>query len=135
MILSEKQLVVACVIGAATGIFVLLILSFVIQPQNLPVSKAAALACSKSQDNAKISISGFIDAVSVQDNYALITIAGSEKIDAVSFDTSQIKKLSLKRFQKVEVAGQLRSYNGKPSLVISKLRLINSSSDCGEESG
>ncbi len=150
MILSEKQLVVACVIGAAAGIFILLILSFVIQPQNLPVSKATALACSRSPDNAKISISGFIDAISVRDNYALITIAGSETIEAVSFDTSQIKKLGLRRLQKVEVSGQLRNYNGKPSLVISKLRLINSSSSnkgtnaplsilgtcgCGEESG
>ncbi len=135
MILSEKQLVAACVIGAAAGIFLLIILSFIIQPQNLPVSKASALACSKIENNAKVRISGFVDSVSVHDNYALITIAGSETIDAVSFDTSQIKKLGLRRLQKVEVSGQLRNYNGKPSLVISKLRLINSSYGCGEESG
>ncbi len=135
MILSEKQLVVACIIGASTGILVLLVLSLTIRPQNLPVSKASELSCSNAGSNAKVSIRGFVDSVSVQDSYALITVAGSETISAVSFDSSQIRKLGLKKMQEIEVTGQLRNYNGKPSLVISKLRLVNSSYGCGEESG
>lgn len=135
MILSEKQLVVSCIIGAAAGILVLLVLSLVIQPQSLPVSKASGLACSKAGSNAKVSISGFVDSVSVQDSYAIITVAGSETIGAVSFDASQVRKLGLRKMQKIEVTGQLRNYNGKPSLVISKLRLINSSYGCGGENG
>ena len=136
MILSERKLVVACVIGATAGILALFILSSILQPLQLPVSKALDLACSKTGSNAKVRISGFLESVSVRDNYALITVSGSETIEAVSFDTSQVAKLGLKRFQQVEVTGELRNYNGKPSLIIEKLKPINSSQDsCGEESG
>ena len=131
MIVSEKKLVVACVIGATAGILVLFILSTILQPLQLPVSKALDMACSRTESNAKIRISGFIDSISVRDNYARITVSGSETIDAVSFDTTQVKNLGLKKFQYVEITGELRNYNGKPSLIISKLRQINSSHDCG----
>lgn len=134
MILTERKLLFACAAGAAAGIIILFVLSSILQPAQLPVSNALDLACSKAGNNAKVRISGFVDSVSVQDSYALITIAGSETIDAVSFDASQIRKLGLRRLQNIEVTGQLRNYNGKPSLVISKLRLVNGSYGCGGES-
>ena len=137
MIVSEKKLVVACIIGATAGIIALFILSVILQPLQLPVSKALDLACSKTESNAKVRISGFIDSVSVRDNSVLLTVAGSETIDAVSFDTVLIGKLGLERFQHVEITGELRNYNGKPSVIVSKLKIINSSYSCGcgEESG
>ena len=111
MIVSEKKLVVACVIGATAGILALFILSSILQPLQLPVSKASDLACSKTESNAKVRISGFINSVSVRDNYALITVSGSETMDAVSYDTAKIGKLGLKRFQHVEITGELRNYS------------------------
>ena len=136
MIVSEKKLVVACVIGATAGILVLFILSTILQPLQLPVSKALDMACSRTESNAKIRISGFIDSISVRDNYARITVSGSETIDAVSFDTTQVKNLGLKKFQYVEITGELRNYNGKPSLIITKLKPTNTTKgSCGEESG
>ena len=130
MIVSEKKLVVACIAGAAAGILILFLLSAVLQPVELPVSQALDLACSKTGDNTKVRISGFIDSVSVRDNYALIAVSGSETIDAVSFDAAQIDKLGLKKLQHVEITGELRNYNGKPSLIITKLKPINGS-QCG----
>ncbi|MBI2176430.1 hypothetical protein HYU40_03740 [Candidatus Woesearchaeota archaeon] len=128
--MSEKKLVVACVIVAAAGIFTLLFLSSVLQPLQLPVSKASELACSKTGNSEKVRILGFIDSVSIRSNHALITVSGSETIEAISFDTAQVKELGLKRFQRVEITGQLRNYNGKPSLVITKLRQVNGSYGC-----
>lgn len=135
MIVTEKKLIAACAIGAAAGIIALFVLSSVLQPAQLTVSKASDLACSKAGNNAKVRISGFVDSVSVRDNHALITIFGSEEIEAISFDASHVKKLGLERFQPVEITGELRKYNGRPSLVISKLKLINGSCGCGGKSG
>ena len=127
MILSEKKLVVACVIGATAGIIALFVLSLILQPLQLPVSKALDLACSKTESNSKARISGFVESITIRDNFALIKVSGSETIDAVSFDTALIGKLGLKRLQEVEITGELRNYNGKPSLIIAKLKPINSS--------
>lgn len=136
MIISERKLAIACIIGAAAGILALFILSSVLQPLQLPVSKASDLACSRAENNAKVRISGFVDSVSVRDNYALITIAGSETMEAISFDSAQVSRLGLQRFQHVEVTGELRNYNGKPSLIVTKLKPINSSQcSCGEGNG
>ena len=135
MILSEDKLIHACVIGATAGIFALFILSSIQQPVQLPVSKALDAACSKTGSNAKVRISGYIDTVTVRDNYALITVSGSETIDAVSFGT-HVNNPGLRRFQRVEITGELRNYNGKPSIIITKLKLINSSQyNCSEKSG
>lgn len=131
MIVTEKKLIAACIIGAAAGIIALFALSSILQPSQLTVPEALNLACSKAGNNAKVRISGFIESVSVRDNYALVTVAGSETIEAVSFDTSHVKKLGLERFQPVEITGELRNYNGKPSLIITKLRQVNGSYSCG----
>ncbi len=137
MIVTEKKLIAACIIGAAAGIIALFALSSILQPSQLTVPEALDLACSKAGNNAKVRISGFVDSVSVRDNYAMITVAGSETIEAVSFDTARIEKLRLERFQPVEITGELRNYNSKPSLIITKLRQVNSSygCSCGGESG
>lgn len=131
MIVTEKKLIAACIIGAAAGIIVLFALSSILQPSQLTVPEALDLACSKAGNNAKVRISGFVDSVSVRDNYAMITVAGSETIEAVSFDAAGIEKLRLERFQPVEIAGELRNYNGKPSLIITKLKQVNGSYGCG----
>ena len=131
MILSERKLLFACVTGAAVGIIILFVLSSILQPLQLTVSEAEALACSKASNNAKASITGFVDSVSIRSNHAVIKVAGYETIEAVSFDTELVKNLNLKRLSHVAVAGQLRNYEGRPSIIISKLRQINSSYGCG----
>ena len=130
MILSERKLLFACVTGAAVGIIILFALSSILQPAQLTVAEAEALACSKAQNNAKVSVTGFVEAVSIMGNHAVIKVAGYETIDAVSFDTELVKGLNLKRLSHVAVAGQLRNYEGRPSIIISKLRQVNGSYNC-----
>ena len=130
MILSERKLLFACVTGAAAGIIILFALSSILQPAQLTVAEAEALACSKAPNNAKVSVTGFVEAVSIMGNHAVIKVAGYETIDAVSFDTELVKGLNLKRLSHVAVAGQLRNYEGRPSIIISKLRQVNGSYNC-----
>ena len=131
MILTERKLLFACVTCAAVGIIILFALSSILQPLQVTVSEAEGLACSKASSNAKVSVTGFVEAVSIMDNHAVIKVAGYETIDAVSFDTELVKGLNLRRLSHVAVAGQLRNYEGRPSIIVSKLRQINGSYGCG----
>ena len=124
MLVSEKRLAVACAIFAVAGIVALYAISLITSPAQMSVSNAMAYGCSKMTmtTGQKMSVSGFIESVEMKDNYAVITIAGGETIEAVSFDSDKVMKMNLSRFQQVEITGELRSYKGRASLIISKLR-------------
>lgn len=126
MMLSERKLVVLCLACSALGIVVLFIIASVAEPLQVLPSEVAKLDV-RSGNNLMVKVAGFVDSVVVKENYAVVKVAELETVEAVSFDISYIKGLGLKRFQEVDVLGELRQYKGKDSLIISRLRLINSS--------
>ncbi len=130
MLLSEKKLVTTSIICSVIGIAALLVIAAVAEPLQVSVSDVNKVSA-KGSSNVKVRVVGFVDSVSIWENNAVIKIAAVEAVEAVSFDTSYVKSLNLKRFQEVEVSGELRQYKGKPSLIITKLRLLNDSLGCG----
>ncbi|MBI2580729.1 hypothetical protein HYV85_02875 [Candidatus Woesearchaeota archaeon] len=126
MLLSERKLVVLCVACSAIGIVALFIIASVAEPLQVSPSDAAKLDV-RSGNSPMIKIVGFVDSVFITESHAVVKIAELETVEAVSFDASYIKGIGLKRLQEVEMFGELRQYKGKGSLIISRLRLINSS--------
>ena len=124
MMLSERKLVVLCVACSAVGIVALFIVAYVAEPLQVSPSGATKLDV-RSGSNVMVKVVGFVDSVVVKENYAVVKVAELETVEAVSFDSSYIKGLGLKRFQEVEVIGELRHYQGKNSLIISRLRLVS----------
>lgn len=127
MMLSERKLVVLCLACSALGIVALFVIASVAEPLRVSPNEVDKLGVSSSGNSVKVKVVGFVDSVVVKENYAVVKVAAVEGIEAVSFDTVYIKGLGLKRFQEVEVFGELRQYRGKDSLIISRLKLINSS--------
>ena len=130
MMLSERKLVALCVACSVLGVVALFIIAFVAEPLQVSPSGAAELGMSGARSGNKlmVKVAGFVDSVSITESRAVVKIAELETVEAVSFDIGYIKGLGLKRFQEVEVFGELRQYKGKDSLIISRLRLVNGSS-------
>ncbi len=134
MMLSERKLVVLCVACSALGIVVLFVIASVAEPLQVSLREIDKLGVRSGGNSVKVKVIGFVDSVVVKENYAVVKVAELESVEAVSFDVSYIKGLGLKRFQEVEVFGELRQYKGKDSLIISGLRPFNTSAcNCGEQ--
>lgn len=128
MIISEKRLLAACVALSIAGIVALFVMAAVAEPHLASVKEAGS-----GSPGGKVRVAGFVDSVRIWENHAVIKIAALESVDAVSFDPGYIEGLNLERFQEVEVSGELRSYKGENSLIVSKLRLRSgiTGSKCG----
>ena len=127
MLVSEKMLIAICVVCSIIGIAAIFVIAAVAGPLQVSPQEVGKLGVRSSGNSIKVKVVGFVDSVVVKENYAVVKVAAVEGIEAVSFDTGYINGLGLKRFQEVEVFGELRQYKGKDSLIISRLRLINSS--------
>ena len=135
MLVSERNLVVFCVVCSIIGIAALFAVSLLTEPVQVSAAEAAKLSSSVSGGNNKLKIVGFVDSVAIGKSFATIKLAAIQTIDATSFDTSYVSGLRLKRFQEVEVYGELRNYKGQPSIIISKVKPHNSSSEIGNGCG
>jgi len=122
MMLTEKKLTIICASVAVIGILTLFAISAIAEAPTITVSDAI-----NANSNAKVKVRGFVDSVAVNNGRAVITLASLETVEAVSFDSGSVEKLGLQRFGEVEVQGELRQYKGKNSLIISKLKQLNSS--------
>ncbi len=122
MLLSEKKLMIACIIFAAAGIAALFAVARVSEPLQISVSDVGS-----SRNSAKVKISGFIDSVRIYEGYSAIRLAGIEAVEAVSFDSEHVRRLGLQRFNEVEAYGELRDYKGKNSLILTQIKVLNRS--------
>ena len=109
MLLSERKLVVLCVACSVLGVVALFIIASVAEPLQVSPSVAAKLDV-RSGNSPMIRVVGFVDSVSITESRAVVKIAELETVEAVSFDAIYIKGLGLKRFQEVEVFGELKEY-------------------------
>ncbi|MBI2140815.1 hypothetical protein HYU16_00160 [Candidatus Woesearchaeota archaeon] len=145
--MSERKLVVLCITCSAIGIVALFVIASVAGPLQVSPSGAAKLDA-RSGNSPMIKVAGFVDSVSIAESRAVVKIAELETVEAVSFDAGYIKGLGLKRFQEVEVFGELREYKGRASVIVAKIRVLNgnkgsstpplstlTSCGCGEEFG
>ncbi|MBI2143873.1 hypothetical protein HYU17_01825 [Candidatus Woesearchaeota archaeon] len=124
LVLSEKKLTAACAATALIGIASIFIISLLAEPLRLSPGEAAR-GSTGSSASQKAKISGFVDSVDIKESHAVIGIAALEAVEAISFDTSYVKRLGLERFQEVEALGELRRYKGRESFVIAKIKLLN----------
>jgi len=131
MIISEKNLIAVCVACSMIGIAALFAVSLLTEPQQISPQDAARLSQLGSGGGSKAKVVGFIDSVSIGKSSATINVGALETISAVSFDVDYIASLDLRRFQEVEVYGELREYKGQASLIISKINLHNRSMEPG----
>ena len=135
MLVSERNLVVFCVACSIIGIALLFAVSSFTEPVQISPSDVAGISMLSGNGNSKLKIVGFVDSVAIGKSFATIKLAAIQTIDATSFDTSYVSGLRLKRFQEVEVYGELRNYKGQPSIIISKIKSHNSSSEIGNGCG
>ncbi len=133
MILSEQNIKACCVILAAVGVAALFVIASVAEPVQLSVTEARAADLGGTAQ--KVKVRGFVNSVDIAKNYAAIELGAIQPVEAVSFDSSYIKELGLERFNEVEAVGELRQYKGKPSFVVNKLRILNSTLSCGCSGG
>ena len=130
MLLSEKKLISICVALSIIGIAALFAVSLLTEPQQISPKNVVRISQLGSGNN-KAKVAGFIDSVILGNSSATITVGALETISAVSFDRDYIASLNLRRFQEVEVYGELREYKGETLLIISKVKLRNSSLETG----
>ena len=129
MLISEKSLVAACLAFSTLGIACLFAISLLTEPRQISPPDAARIT--QLGGSNKVKVAGFIDSVTLGSSFATINVGSIEKISAISFDKDYIASLSLKRFQEVEIYGELREYKGQASLIISKIKLHNGSMEPG----
>ena len=122
MIVTERKLVIFCVAFSLVGIAALFVVSVVMEPAQISVQEATTLGSSAS--SSKVKVVGFVDSVTIGKSFATINLAAVQTMEATSFDTGYIDKLNLKRFQEVEVYGEMRQYKGKNTLIISQVKLL-----------
>lgn len=130
MNITEEKLTIFCAIIAVAGIAAIFAIAAVSEPAEMSVFEAQG-----STSGAKVKMHGFIDSAVIYENRAIISLGNIQAIEAVSFDTDYVKSLGLQRFKEVAVDGELREYQGKISLIISKVRQLNTSLGCGDGSG
>jgi cytochrome c-type biogenesis protein CcmE len=121
MILSEKKLIISCVVFSVVGLIVLFVIAAVTEPAEISISD---INNGEFRNNDKVRLKGFVESVRIFENNARIQIGAIKSVEAVSFDVGYVEELGLDRFQEVEVHGELRQYKGEPSLVIDKLVLV-----------
>lgn len=131
MLITEKKLIAICVALSIIGIAALFAVSLLTEPKQISPQDAARTSQLGSGGGSKVKVAGFIDSVALGKSSATITLGALETISAVSFDREYIASLNLRRFQEVEVYGELREYKGQTSLIISKVKLRNSSMETG----
>ena len=122
MLISERKLMVFCVALSLIGIVAMLVASMVMEPAQISVQEATTLGSYAS--NSKVKVVGFVDSVTIGKSFATINLGAVQTMEATSFDTGYIDKLNLKRFQEVEVYGEMRQYKGKNTLIISRVKLL-----------
>ena len=130
MLVTERKLAIMSGICAVVGLAALFLVAAITELPLMSASEAAGLSTSQGStqgSNAKVRVHGFVDSVTAAKSYSAIKIAAVESVEAVSFDTGYISSLGLKRFQEVEATGEFRSYNGKNSFIVTKIKLLNSS--------
>ncbi len=124
MMLSERKLIAASIAVSVIGIALLFLISSVMESPRASPAEAA------KKGSGKVTVSGFVMDYSDRGSYAAIELAGTETVEAVSFDAEAVRKLGLKRLQTVEVTGEIRQFNGRSSIVISRIKAANRSFGC-----
>lgn len=129
MIISEKGLIIFCMVISLIGIGALFAVSAVMEPVRVSVQEAAnGIALNGGTTDVKIA--GFVNSVVIGRNFATVELAALQTVEATSFDTNYISNLNLKRFQEVEIYGEMRDYRGRQSFIVSKIKVQNSTSIC-----
>ena len=122
MIVTERKLVIFCIAFSLVGIAALFVVSVVMEPAEVTVQDAAAFGSSAS--GGKVKVVGFVDSIAIGKSFATIKLGAVQTMEATSFDTGYIDGLNLKRFQEVQVYGEMRQYKGKNTLIISQVKLV-----------
>ncbi len=121
--LSEKRIIAACLAMSLAGILLLIALSLALKPPETSVEAAGS-------ESGKVRIGGVVVSQSNKGDYYSLTIAGYKTLDAISFEPGKIESLHLKNLQQVELTGKINRFKGKSSIIIEKIRPINSSLLC-----
>ena len=124
MIVTERKLVVFCIACSIAGIAALFVASMAMEPAEVSVQDASSLGSSASGSNSKVKVVGFVDSVAIGKSFATIKLGAVQTMEATSFDVGYIGGLGLKRFQEVELYGEMRQYKGKNTLIISRVKLL-----------
>ena len=123
MIVTERKLVIFCIACSIAGIAALFVASMAMEPAEVSVQDAA-LDSFASGSNSKVKVVGFVDSVAIGKSFATIKLGAVQTMEATSFDAGYIGELGLKRFQEVELYGEMRQYKGKNTLIISRVKLL-----------
>lgn len=113
MLLNERKLAIAASVIGLIGTIALFLLAEVTEA---PLETVSGL------DSGKARIRGIVGSVEIKEGYALLAIIGSEPLEAVSFDVESAKALA--KATHVELTGEARSYKGRKSFVISKVKIL-----------
>ena len=123
MIVTERKLVVFCIACSIAGIAALFVASMAMEPAEVSVQDAA-LDSFAGGSNSKVKVVGFVDSVAIGKSFATIKLGAVQTMEATSFDVGYIGGLGLKRFQEVELYGEMRQYKGKNTLIISHVKTL-----------
>lgn len=118
MRLQEKTLTRLCVGTSLIGIALIFAISLIAEPPEIDIAHA--------RDFEKAKFSGVIMSVELKDSHVALKVAGHGAIDAVSFDAETVKNLGLQKFQEVEIVGEVRQFNERKTIIISKIKASGS---------
>lgn len=116
-VIGENRMLVAAVLCAITGLAALLfVASYVSAPISVSLSE---LQASEGKD---IVVKGYVSYIAYDKGRAVVYLHQIKAAKAVYFDVERLRKLNLTEGSLVEVTGEVRSYKGKPELIISDIR-------------
>mgnify|MGYP001617085595 FL=1 len=116
-VIGENRILVAAALCAITGLAALLfVASYVSEPISVSLTE---LPASEGND---IVVKGYVSHIAYQKAHAVLYLQEIKAAKAVYFDVERLRKMNLTEGSLVEVTGEVRSYKGKPELVISQIR-------------
>lgn len=120
MILSEEKLMAACIGMSIAGVALLFLVGAVTELPPAEIPGTAEMASGKAR------VTGLVMDYSDKGSYFALKLAGTGAIEAVSFDPEAARRMNIQRFQEIEATGEARQYKGKSSIIISRMRVLNS---------